>query len=193
VVAWQRAVEGVERLMQFTDAGIAGAFVIDLERREDDRGFFARSYCAEEFAEHGLTQVVAQCNVSYNHRAGTVRGLHYQVPPAEEAKLVRCTAGAIWDVVVDIRGGSPTYMRYVGLEITADNRRALYVPEGCAHGYQTLTDGAEVTYQVSAPYTPECERGLPHDDPAFGIAWPVPVSVLSTKDASWPSFARVHA
>lgn len=172
--------------MIFTPTGLDGAFVLDLERREDDRGFFARSFCRSEFTEHGLEPLVEQCNLSFNHVAGTLRGMHYQVAPATEAKLVRCTAGAIVDQVVDVRPGSPTYLRSFSVELTAENRRALYVPPMFAHGYQTLVDGAEVSYQVSEAYTPGTERGLRHDDPALQLSWPVPVTAISDKDASWP-------
>ena len=172
--------------MRITATPLAGAAVIDLELKSDERGFFARTFCREEFAEAGLEPMVEQCNLSYNHLAGTLRGMHYQVAPATEAKLVRCTAGAILDVIVDVRPGSPTYLQSFGVELTADNRRALYVPPMFAHGYQALTDGAEVGYQVSEAYTPGTERGLRHDDPALGLAWPLPVSVISDKDAGWP-------
>ena len=171
--------------MIFTPTGLPGAVVLDLERREDDRGFFARTFCRSEFAEHGLEPLVEQCNVSFNHQAGTLRGMHYQVAPATEAKLVRCTAGAIVDQIVDVRPSSPTFLQSFAVELSADNRRALYVPPMFAHGYQTLTDGAEVAYQVSEAYTPGTERGLRHDDPALGLVWPLPVAVISDKDASW--------
>ena len=172
--------------MLFSETPLSNAFVIDLEQKPDSRGFFARSFCAAEFEAHGLKPVVAQCNLSFNHRRGTLRGMHYQVPPAAEAKLVRCTRGAIYDVIVDLRPDSPTYMQHFGVELSEENRRALYVPEMFAHGYQALTDGAEVTYQVSEAYTPGCERGLRHDDPALGIVWPIPVTVISDKDRAWP-------
>ncbi len=172
--------------MIFTETGLAGAVVVDLERKADDRGFFARTFCREEFAAAGLEPLVEQCNLSYNHRAGTLRGMHFQVAPATEAKLVRCTAGAIVDIIVDVRTSSPTYLRSFSVELTAENRRALYVPPMFAHGYQTLVNGAEVTYQVSEAYTPGTERGLRHDDPRIGLAWPLPVAVLSDKDAAWP-------
>jgi dTDP-4-dehydrorhamnose 3,5-epimerase len=176
-----------------TPTGLDGAVVVDLERREDARGFFARTFDRATFAEAGLVPLVEQCNLSYNHRAGTLRGMHYQVAPALETKLVRCTAGAVLDVIVDVRRDSPTYLRSFSVELTADNRRALYVPAMFAHGYQTLTDGAEVSYQVSEAYTPGTERGLRHDDPALGLAWPLPVSVLSEKDAAWPLLGSGHA
>jgi dTDP-4-dehydrorhamnose 3,5-epimerase len=172
--------------VRITTTGLVGPAVIDLELKSDDRGFFARTFCREEFAEAGLEPMVEQCNLSYNHRAGTLRGMHYQVAPATEAKLVRCTAGAILDAIVDVRPGSPTYLHSFAIELSAGNRRALYVPPMFAHGYQALTDGAEVTYQVSEAYTPGTERGLRHDDPALGLHWPLPVSVISDKDADWP-------
>jgi len=165
---------------------LAGVAVIELERKEDDRGFFARTFDREQFAEAGLEPVVEQCNLSFNHRAGTLRGMHYQVTPATEAKLVRCTAGAVVDTIVDVRPDSPTYLQHFSIELTAENRRSLYVPPMFAHGYQTLVDGAEVSYQVSEAYTPGTERGLRHDDPALGLSWPLPVSTISEKDSSWP-------
>lgn len=179
--------------MIFTETSLPGAFLLDLEEKPDDRGFFARTFCQTEFEAHGLKPVVAQCNLSYNHRAGTLRGMHYQVPPATETKLIRCTRGAILDVIIDMRPESPTYLQHVAVELTADNRRALYVPDMFAHGYQALTDGAEVTYQVGEFYTPGHERGLRHDDPAFGIDWPLPVTVISEKDAGWPLFEGASA
>lgn len=172
--------------MIFTPIPLPGAVLVDLEPRTDPRGFFARSFCAREFEAQGLKPVIAQENLSFNHRRGTLRGLHYQAPPAAETKLVRCTAGAIWDVIVDLRPGSATYLRHFGVELSAANRRALYVPEMFAHGYLTLTDGAEVSYSVGEFYTPGAEGGLRWDDPALGIDWPVPVEVVSDKDAAWP-------
>lgn len=172
--------------MRFTPTGLAGAVVVDLELRQDDRGFFARTFCRTEFADAGLEPLVEQCNLSFNHVAGTLRGMHFQVAPATEAKLVRCTAGAIVDQIVDVRPDSPTYLRSFSIELTAENRRALYVPPMFAHGYQALTDGAEVSYQVSEAYTPGTERGLRHDDPALGLTWPLPVTALTDKDAGWP-------
>lgn len=172
--------------MIFTETGLAGAVLITLELKEDDRGFFARSFCRTEFQAAGLEPLVEQCNLSFNHRAGTLRGMHYQVAPATEAKLLRCTSGAIVDQIVDVREGSPTYLQSFSVELTAANRTALYVPPMFAHGYQALTDGAEVSYQVSQAYTPGTERGLRYDDPALGLSWPLPVSVISDKDATWP-------
>ena len=173
-----------------TRTGLPGAVVVDLELREDDRGFFARTFCRSEFAAAGLEPLVEQCNLSFNHSAGTLRGMHYQVAPATEAKLVRCTAGAVVDQIVDMREDSPTYLRAFSIELSAANRTALYVPPLFAHGYQTLTDGAEVSYQVSAAYAPGTERGLRHDDPALGLTWPLPVTVISGKDSSWPLLAE---
>lgn len=178
--------------MKFTETPLAGAFVVDLEPRADDRGFFARTFCRDEFRAHGLKDITAQCNLSTNHRAGTLRGMHYQLPPATESKLVRCTRGAIYDQIVDLRPGSPTYLQAFGIELTADNRTALYVPDLFAHGYLALTDGAEVFYQVSEFYTPGYERGIRHDDPALGLAWPIPITEISDKDAHWPDFDPAH-
>lgn len=175
--------------MRFTEIPIAGARLVDLERHGDERGFFARTYCAEEFAAQGLQPAVAQANMSFNRRRGTLRGMHYQVDPAEETKLVRCTRGAIWDVIIDMRPDSPTYLAHFGVELSAENRSALYVPALCAHGFQTLVDDTEVTYMVGDYYRPGHERGLAYDDPAFGVEWPLPVSVISEKDRTWPPFA----
>ncbi|UBV44330.1 dTDP-4-dehydrorhamnose 3,5-epimerase (plasmid) [Deinococcus taeanensis] len=172
--------------MIFTETRLRGAFTVDVQAREDHRGLFARTFCQREFAEHGLKVDVAQCNLSVNHVAGTLRGMHYQLAPAAETKLVRCTRGSILDVIVDLRPDSPTYLEHVAVELTEHNRRALYVPELFAHGYQALTDGAEVTYQVGEFYTPGYERGLRFDDPRLGITWPLPVTVISDKDAAWP-------
>lgn len=174
--------------MKFIETPLAGAWVIELEQISDDRGFFARSFCQNDFTEHGLKPAVAQCNLSFNHRAGTMRGMHYQLPPAAETKLVRCTQGAIYDVIIDLRPGSPTRFEHFGIELSQDNRTALYVPELFAHGYLSLTDGAEVAYQVGEFYTPGYERGLHHADPAFGIDWPHEVCVISDKDAAWAPF-----
>jgi dTDP-4-dehydrorhamnose 3,5-epimerase len=177
--------------MIFTETKLKGAFILDLDLRTDERGAFARTFCAQEFAEHGLKPTLAQCNLSYNYLAGTLRGMHYQVAPACETKMVRCTKGAIYDVIIDMRPDSPTYKQHIGVELTADNHRSLYIPELFAHGYQALTDGAEVVYQVGEFYTPGYERGLRHNDPAFGIEWPIPVTVISEKDAAWALFETV--
>jgi len=172
---------------------IPGVAIIDMKLLEDDRGFFARSFCRQEFIDAGLEPLVEQCNVSFNHKAGTMRGMHMQVQPAPEAKLVRCTRGAIVDQIVDMRPDSPTRGRHVSVELTADNHRALYVPPFFAHGYLTLTDAAEVCYQVSCAYTPGVERGLRHDDPALGLTWPIPIAVISDKDLSWDDLAVQEA
>ena len=172
--------------MIFTETALKGAYIIDIEKREDIRGFFARTFCAQEFVAHGLEITNAQCSIAFNHKKGTIRGMHYQIAPATEAKLVRCTQGAIYDAIVDMRPDSPTYLSYIGVELTADNHRALYVPEMCAHGYQTLTDGAEVIYQMNKFYTPGYERGLHYDDPILAIQWPLPVSEIAEKDLKWP-------
>jgi dTDP-4-dehydrorhamnose 3,5-epimerase len=172
--------------MIFTETDLKGAFVIDLELKHDHRGFFARSFCAQDFEAHGLKPTVAQCNLSFNHKKGTLRGMHYQISPAAETKLVRCTKGAIYDVIIDMRPESPTFLQHFGVELTDDNRRALYIPEMFAHGYQALTDGAEVVYQVGEFYTPGYERGLHHNDPFFNIKWPQEVTEISEKDSNWP-------
>jgi dTDP-4-dehydrorhamnose 3,5-epimerase len=179
--------------MLFTETSLPGAFLIDLERWEDERGFFARTFCAREFAERGLKAAVAQCSTSFSRTRGTIRGMHLQLPPVAETKLVRCTSGAIYDVIIDLRPDSPTYKQHFGLELSAENGRALYVPEMFAHGLQTLTDGAAVVYQSGEFYAPGSERGIRYDDPAFGIRWPLPVSVISPKDAAWPLFEQSPA
>ena len=179
--------------MQFTETALQGAFVLDLGRREDPRGFFARSWCVDEFAAHGLNTRLVQCNVSFNHRVGTLRGMHYQAAPYPEAKLVRCTMGAVWDVIIDLRPDSPTYAQHVGVELTAQNRRAFYIPEGFAHGFQTLMSDTEVFYQMSEFYHPECARGVRWNDTAFGIAWPIPEPFLAEKDAAYPNFSPTAA
>ena len=174
--------------MIFTETALKGAYIIDLEKREDERGFFARTFCQEEWEAHGLINRVVQANTSYNRRKGTLRGMHYQRPPHAETKLVRATRGRVLDVIIDLRPDSPTYRRWVGVELSAETGRALYVPEGFAHGYQTLEDHSDVVYQVSAPYTPGAEGGVRYNDPAFDIRWPLPVTVISDKDAGWPDF-----
>jgi dTDP-4-dehydrorhamnose 3,5-epimerase len=176
--------------MIFKETKLRSAFLIEIQELTDERGFFARSWCQREFEAQGLDPRLVQANISYNRRAGTLRGLHYQVSPHEENKLVRCTKGAIYDVIVDFRKGSPTYCEWIGADLTEDNRRMLFVPQGFAHGFQTLVDGTEVTYQVSEFYTPGAERGVRYDDPAFSIRWPLSVSVISEKDNSWPAYAQ---
>jgi len=179
--------------MQFLETKIAGLFIVEMERREDDRGFFARSWCREEFAARGLSMAVAQCNVSFNTQKGTLRGMHYQAAPYEEAKLVRCTAGAIYDVAVDLRSDSDTYTRWAAVELTAQNRRALYIPAGLAHGFQTLAHNTEVFYQMFESYHPETARGLRWDDPAFKIEWPETARrFISEKDLAYPEFSQVE-
>lgn len=174
--------------MRFIPTKLDGAFIIELDTISDDRGFFARTFCTQEFESNNLKPVTAQGNLSINHRQGTLRGMHYQVAPASEAKCFRCIQGGNYHVIIDMRSSSPTYLQHVGVELTAQNRRALYVPELFAHGYQALADGSEALYFVSEFYTPGCERGLRYDDPTFKIEWPLPVSVISPKDASWPLF-----
>jgi dTDP-4-dehydrorhamnose 3,5-epimerase len=169
----------------FQGTHIDGVVVVEAERLEDERGFFARTWDVAEFTEHGLNPRLLQCSISYNRARGTLRGMHYQVPPHEEAKLVRCTAGSVFDVAVDLREGSPTFGEWFGGELSAENRRALYVPEGCAHGFLTLEDGCEVHYQISQAYKPEAARGVRWDDPAFGISWPGDVVVINERDRSY--------
>ena len=179
--------------MNFRENGVAGAFVLELEKREDERGFFARAWCKQEFEAHRLDTNLVQANLVMTRRKGTVRGLHYQVYPYQEAKLIRCIKGTIFDVVVDLRPGSPTYLQWDGAELSGENYRMMYVPKGCAHGYQTLTDCAETLYHVSEFYVQEAERGARYDDPAFGINWPLPVLAVSKKDNSWPAYVRVSS
>jgi dTDP-4-dehydrorhamnose 3,5-epimerase len=175
--------------MIFEETRLKGAFVVEMKLISDNRGFFARAWCQREFEAHGLTTCFVQNNVTYSATRGTLRGLHYQVPPHEEPKLVRCTRGAIYDVIVDLRPGSPTYMQWLGVELTADNHKMIYIPGEFAHGYQILDDGTEVFYQVGAFYAPEYERGFRWDDPAFKVDWPInPPSVLSEKDRSWQDY-----
>jgi dTDP-4-dehydrorhamnose 3,5-epimerase len=171
--------------MIFTETKLKGAFVIDMERREDSRGFFARAFCHHEFEAHGLKSTIAQANVAFNHKKGTLRGMHFQFPPAAETKLVRCTRGAILDIIVDLRPESKTYLQHVEVELSADNGLALYVPERFAHGYQVLQDKTETSYQVGEFYTPGCEGGLLFNDPKLGLNWPLPVTVVSDKDRTW--------
>jgi dTDP-4-dehydrorhamnose 3,5-epimerase len=177
--------------MIFSPTRIRGAMVVEIEPRADERGLFARGFCRREFEAHGLNPNVAQANIGMSRQRGTLRGLHYQIPPHAETKLVRCTAGAIFDVIVDLRPGSASYKQWVGVELTAANRRMLYVPEGCAHGYLALADNSEVFYLVSEFYAPGAERGLRWNDPAFGIEWPVTGDpMLSDKDRGWPDWSE---
>jgi len=175
--------------MEFAETEIKGCFVVRPKRIADARGHFARAFCRDEFAQHGLNPDMLQLNTGFSHKAGTVRGLHYQAAPHAEAKFARCTRGAIFDVVVDLRDGSPTRGRWFGIELTADDGTMVYVPEGCAHGYQALVDGAEMYYNTSARYAPTAAGGVRFDDPAFGIAWPAPVTIVSDQDRNWPDFA----
>jgi dTDP-4-dehydrorhamnose 3,5-epimerase len=176
--------------MNFRETSIGGVWIVELERHEDERGFFARTWDVEEFSAQGLNSRVVQCSVSYNRVRGTLRGLCYQVAPYEETKLIRCTAGAFYDVAVDLRPESPTFCRWVGVELSADNGLAHYIPAGCAHGFLTLVDDTEISYAISDPYVPEAERGARYDDPAFGIEWPGDVVVINERDASYPNFVR---
>ena len=175
--------------MEFRALRLAGAHVIDVERSADERGFFARSFCAREFAAHDLMTEIAQTNVSFNAQRGTLRGLHYQTAPHEEAKVVRCVRGAVWDVIVDLREASTTFCEWFGTELSQDNQRALYVPEGFAHGFITLTDETELLYLMSEFYEPGAGRGVRWDDPAFGIDWPTAPVVMSERDRSYPDFS----
>lgn len=172
--------------MKFQETEIPGAWLVDPEFLVDERGFFARSWCRKEFEERGLDGNLVQCNISYNRRIGTLRGLHFQAPPNSEAKLVRCTAGAVWDVIVDVRAESPTLHRWKSVELTAANHRMLYVPSGVAHGFQSLEDCSEVFYQMSDYYSADAARGLAWDDPVLGIEWPIANPILSVRDRSFP-------
>ena len=176
--------------MIFSASTLEGAFVIALDRKEDARGYFARTFCVEEFEAHGLNPRVVQCNMSFNRRKGTLRGMHWQVQPRAEAKLVRVTRGAIHDVIVDLRPESPTRLQHFAVDLTAENGRMLYIPEGFAHGFQTLAENTEVFYQMSEFYAPEHARGARWNDEAFGIEWPLPDPIMSERDQAWPDFAQ---
>ena len=171
--------------MRFTETRLKGAFIIEPERLEDERGFFARTFCQKEFEAHGLNPRMVQCNISYNKHKGTLRGMHYQAAPMAEAKLVRCTRGAIYDVIIDLRPESPTYCQWLAEELNAENSKMIYIPEGFAHGFQTLENDTEVFYQMSEFYSPEHARGLRWDDPAFGIEWPLTGKIISESDMSY--------
>ena len=177
--------------MKFTETELAGAWFVDVEPHSDERGFFARTWCRREFEEHGIDSDFVQASVSYNRVTGTLRGMHFQRAPFDETKLVRCVSGAIYDVIVDLRRDGATFGRWLGVELSAANRRALLVPKGFAHGFVTLADNSEVFYQISAFYTPGHAGGLRYDDPALGIDWPVPVRVINDKDRSWPDFSSL--
>ena len=172
--------------MTFTETPLAGAYTLEVTRLEDERGFFARSYCSEEFFARGLVTQWSQCSVSFNNRHGTLRGMHFQAAPHEEHKLVRCTSGAIFDVIVDLRADSPTRRRWFGTELTASNHRALYIPQGFAHGFITLADDSEVSYMISVPHAAGYGRGLRWNDPALGVQWPLKPTVVSARDAEFP-------
>jgi dTDP-4-dehydrorhamnose 3,5-epimerase len=172
--------------MRFIETKLKGAFILEPEFMEDERGFFARTWCQREFEAHGLDPRLVQCNISFNRRRGTLRGMHYQVEPNAEAKLVRCTMGAIYDVILDLRPESATFKQWLAVELTAENRRMLFIPQGLAHGFQTLMDNTEVFYQMSEFYYPECARGVRYDDPDFAIEWALPVTIVSGKDKACP-------
>jgi dTDP-4-dehydrorhamnose 3,5-epimerase len=174
----------------FTPTRLEGAFVVEPEKLEDERGFFARTWCTREFEAHGLNSRMVQCSISSNKMKGTLRGIHYQTAPYQEAKLVRCTAGGIYDVIIDLRPKSPTYEKYAAAVLTADNHKMLYVPEGFAHGFLTLEDNSEVFYQMSEFYAPVYSKGVRWNDPLFGIEWPMPPRAMSERDRSYPDFKR---
>lgn len=178
--------------MIFNETKLKGAYIIDIDCKEDSRGFFARAFCQKEFEANGLKPIIAQANVAFNHKKGTLRGMHFQYPPAAEIKLVRCTRGAILDIIVDLRPESPTYLNYIGVELTEDNHRGLYVPERFAHGYQVLRDKTETSYQVGEFYTPDAEGGLAYNDPHLELEWPLPVSVISEKDQRWKLLEEIE-
>lgn len=174
--------------MIFTPTSLEGAYIIDIKRIEDDRGFFTRAWCNSEFGTHGLNADIAQINIGFNLKKGTLRGMHYQVEPHVEVKVVRCTQGAVYDVMIDLRPDSLTYKRWFGAMLSAENYRMLYVPERFAHGYLTLTENAEIYYLASIPFAPEYAKGIRYNDPVFGISWPGAITTISEKDASWPDF-----
>jgi dTDP-4-dehydrorhamnose 3,5-epimerase len=178
--------------MIFTETKLKGAFIIDLEPRQDDRGSFARTFCQREFDDRGLKPTIVQASIAINRRKGTLRGMHFQYPPAAETKIVRCTRGAILDIIVDLRPESPTYLEHIAVELDADNMRSLYVPERFAHGYQVLQDDTDASYQMSETYTPSAEGGLPYDDPALGLVWPLPITVISARDRSFQPLAEIE-
>jgi len=174
--------------MIFIETKLPGVFLIELDRRSDERGFFARQWCADEVSRAGLNPALTQMNVARSIASGTLRGVHYQRAPHAETKLVRCTRGAVFDVAVDLRPGSPTLRQWVGVELDAETGRALYIPEGCGHGYLTLAPETDLAYQASVPYAPASATGVRYDDPAFGIEWPAPIKVISTQDRNWPNW-----
>jgi dTDP-4-dehydrorhamnose 3,5-epimerase len=179
--------------MIFSETILAGAYTVDIDRHQDNRGYFARVFCADEFSAHGLKATVAQGSVSFNAKRGTMRGMHFQYPPASETKFVRCTRGAVVDVIVDLRPESPTYLQHVAVNLSADNGRGLYVPERFAHGFVTLTDDTELVYLISNYHTPGAEGGLRHDDSALGVIWPVPIQVIAERDTRWKAYSEIQA
>jgi dTDP-4-dehydrorhamnose 3,5-epimerase len=178
--------------MIFSETKLKGAYIVDLQRLEDERGFFARAFCQREFSEHGLKPVIAQANIALSKKKGTLRGMHFQFPPAAETKLVRCSRGAVLDIVVDLRPESPTYLDHVTVELTADNYTAIYVPERFAHGYLVLEANTETTYQVGEYYAPQTEGGLMYNDPRLKLEWPLPVTEISPKDSKWKLLAEIE-
>jgi len=177
--------------MQIHTTPLPGSALVDLKLLEDDRGFFARAFCRQEFIDAGLEPLVEQANISFNHNAGTLRGFHYQLEPNAETKFIRCYRGAIWDVIVDLRPESPTYLKWFGAELTEDNRTAMYVPVGFAHGFCVVSDVADVIYKQTDYWTPDADRGISPDDPEIGVEWPIPPAVISEKDAGWPLLSEV--
>lgn len=172
--------------MIFTETKLKDAFIIDIDRKEDARGYFARAFCQDEFKRYGLKPIIAQMNIAHNARKGTIRGMHFQYPPAAETKLVRCTRGAILDIIVDLRPDSPTYLQHISVELNADNQRALFVPERFGHGYQVLEDNTDTSYSVGEFYTPSAEGGLMYNEPRLGLSWPLPITIVSEKDQKFP-------
>jgi dTDP-4-dehydrorhamnose 3,5-epimerase len=179
--------------MIFTETRLKGAFIVDLDRRTDERGFFARAFCQKEFRAHGLKPVIAQANIAKNQSKGTLRGMHFQYPPAAETKLVRCTRGAILDIIVDLRPESPTYLEHIAVELNDDNMTALYMPERFAHGYQALQDDTDTNYQFGEFYAPDMEGGLRYDEPRLGLQWPLPVTVVSAKDRDFRPYREIES
>lgn len=178
--------------MIFSETRLAGAYTVGIDRRKDDRGYFARMFCADEFSAHGLRSMVAQASVSFNAKRGTLRGLHFQYPPAAETKYVRCTKGAVFDVIVDLRPESSTYLEHLAVVLSAENGRGLYVPRRFAHGFVTLENDTELTYLISESHTPNAEGGLRYDDPMLGVDWPLPARVVSPRDATWSSLCEIE-
>src|SRR4030095_9471275 len=179
--------------MIFSETKLKGAYIIDIECKEDARGFFARAFCQKEFNAYGLKPIIAQANVAFNYKKGTVRGMHFQYPPAAETKLVRCTRGAIVDIIVDLRPESATYLQHISVELSADNHRGILIPERFGHGYQALEDNTETTYHVSEFYAPGSDGGLRYDDPALKLTWPLPVAVISERDLQWKPLAEIES